>query len=194
MYYLTVKHTIFYVNCQNNLDRTLALIALIGEEQQKQIIDAFNERLEDDTQIPVISPWNSEDFDNHLKDMFCYWLAKEDIDFNLLSAFDSILRIAGYEDPKQTIQSWIRIVQEQAVDTLKMSISELDFLDIDLSVELDQLDVEESFFRFYAHSRNEAERIVGIRLIAGTRLALIALVGEEQQKQIFNSLKERLES
>ena len=185
------------MNIKHTTGTRLALIALVGEEEQRQMIEAFNERLEDDTQIPVITPWNSEDFDNHLKDLFCYWFAKEVIDFNLHSAFDSILRIAGYKDPKQTIQAWIWELQEQVADTLKKSISELDFSDclvIDLSVELDQLDVEESFFRFYAHSRNEADRLMRIKLIAGTRLALIALVGVEQQKQIFNSLKERLES
>ena len=116
--------------------------------------------------------WKRKDFDNHLKDIFCDWLAKGDIDFNLLSAFDSTLRIAGYKDPRQTIQSWIRIVQEQVADALKMSISELDFLDIDLSVELDQLDVEESFFRFYAHSHNEADQLMSIKHTTGTRLVV----------------------
>ena len=98
------------------------------------------------TQILVIKPENSEDFDSYLRDIFNDWCAKGDIEFNLLSAFGSILRIAGYEDPKQTIQSWIRSVKEQIADALEMSISELDFLDIDLSVELDQIGLEESFF------------------------------------------------
>ena len=90
--------------------------------------------------------WKSKDFDNHLKELFCDWLARGDIDFNLHSAFDSILRIAGYKDPKQTIQTWIRTVKKQVADALESSISKLDFLDLDLSVDLDHLDVEESFF------------------------------------------------
>ena len=158
------------------------------------VLSKISEKRMDDTQIRVIKPENSEDFDSHLRDIFCDWLAKGDIDFNLLSAFDSILGIAGYEDPKQTIQSWVGLGQEQVADALGMPISELDFLEIDLSVKLDQLDVEESFFRFYAHSHNEADQQMRVRHTAGTRLALIALVGEEQQKQIVGAFNERLKS
>ena len=148
----------------------------------------------DDTQIPVIKPENSEDFDNYLRDIFNDWCAKGDIEFNLLSAFHSILRIAGYEDPKQTIQSWIMSVKELAANALEMPISEFGFLDLDLSIELDQLGVEESFFLFYAYSRNEVDQRKNIKYTVATRLALNALVGEKQQQQMVEAFNKILES
>ena len=148
----------------------------------------------DDAQIPVIKPENSEDFDNYLRDIFNDWCAKGDIEFNLLSAFHSILRIAGYEDPKQTIQSWVMSVKELAANALEMPIAEFGFLDIDLSIELDQLGVEESFFLFYAYSRNEVDQRKNIKYTVATRLALNALVGERQQQQMVEAFNKILES
>ena len=158
------------------------------------VLSKISAKRMDDTQIPVIKPENSGDFDNYLRDIFNDWCAKGDIEFNLLSAFYSILRIAGYEDPKQTIQSWIMSVKELTADALEMPISEFDFLDIDLSIELDQLDVEESFFLFYAYSRNEVDQRKNIKYTAATRLALNALVGEKQQQQMVEVFNKILES
>ena len=93
---------------------------------------------------------SGEDFDKYLREIFGYWLVKGDVDFNLLQAFDSILRIAGYANPKQTIQSWITSTKELVAEDPEISISELGWMDIDLSVKLEQLDVEACFFRLFS--------------------------------------------
>ena len=176
------------------LSETEAYIRDVLVPVLSKISEKMSSKGMDDTQIQVIKPENNEDFDNYLRDIFNDWCAKGDIEFNLLSAFHSILRIAGYEDPKHTIQSWIMSVKELAADALEMPISEFDFLDIDLSIELDQLGVEESFFLFYTYSRNEVDQRKNIKYTAATRLALNALVGEKQQQQMVEVFNKILES
>ena len=122
----------------------------------------------------------STDLDHHLKELFSFWVIGGDIDPNILSAFNSILRIAGYENPRQTMQSWVELAKELVSDVLEQPTSELEFLDIDLSIEPDQLDVKSSFFLLYKLSNKQGDP----EKIARVRLALSALVGEEKQNQL----------
>ena len=86
------------------------------------------------------------------------------------------------------MQSWVEFAKERASDALDMSISEFEYLDIDLSIELDELNLEASFFFLYKLSdkrRKPSE-------IAGVRLALIALVGEAKQQQWVGEFNKRI--
>ena len=106
----------------------------------------------------------------------------------ILAAFHSILEYSGDKAPRQTMQAWVEFAKEWASGDLKMPISTFDFLDIDLSIQLAQLDVEESFFRLYDLGNKQGEA----HKIACVRLALSAIVGEERQRQWVEKFNERI--
>ena len=184
---------------QRYIDSVRGTISTINIDALKEILEEVKPpsrptRLQDSKKVQygdkeeVASAVQLTDLDCYLKDLFSLWIAGGDIDPDMLSAFDSILRIAGYEEPRQTMQSWVEFAKERVSNALGEPTSELDFLDIDLSIELDQLDVEASFFFLYKLSHKQREPSI----IARVRLALIALVGEEKQKQLVKEFNEKL--
>ena len=136
----------------------------------------------------LMKPDKSADLDLHLKELFSGWVISGDHDTSTLSAFDNILRITGYEDPRQTMQTWVEFARKRVSDVLAVPTSELEYLDINLSIELDQLDVETSFFLLYELSNKQGDP----PRIARVRLALIALVGEKTQQQLIGEFNKRI--
>ena len=125
---------------------------------------------------------------DHLKQVFAYWVIEGNMYPSVLAAFYSILEYSGDEAPRQTMLAWVEFAKELASEDLKMPISTLDFLNIDLSVELEHLDIEESFFRLYDLSNKQEEA----HKIARVRLSLIAIVGEDRQRQWVEKFNERI--
>ena len=78
---------------------------------------------------------------DHLKRIFAQWVIEGNMYLPILAAFHRILEYSDDKAPRQTMRAWVEFAKEWASGDLKMPISTLDFLDIDLSIQLAQLDV-----------------------------------------------------
>jgi hypothetical protein len=130
---------------------------------------------------PLPSP-TSDKWKGYLGDVMVSFVLAGKVNPWLLSAFVSIVRATGDPKPLDQIRTWVAHAKTVAADELRMTKGQLAFLDIRLDVPLDDLSAEDAFHRLWmtARERDDAPQM------AGTRLAMIELLGEERQQQLIS--------
>ncbi|MBU1219432.1 toll/interleukin-1 receptor domain-containing protein [Myxococcota bacterium] len=131
---------------------------------------------------------NSENT-NYLKELFIMRTLSGSIDSVELSSFYNILAIDGFVKPLDTMVSWIEDAKVKAAESFNMSKSEFTFLEFDLTVKIQSLSLEDSFFILWKRlkeSKNPSN-------MAKMRLALISLVGEKKQQKLIGLWNKKLE-
>ena len=129
-----------------------------------------------------------------LGDLFIMWtisgLLRDDAekDRYALSAFDSLLVAGGDKEPNKSMVNWIAAAKQRASEATGSPKTNFNYLEFDTSGNFEKLELEESFFRLWkaASEAREASNM------AKVRLALIAAVGQERQRQLIGDWNSRL--
>jgi hypothetical protein len=151
---------------------------------------------EDWTSRPTITaaPINPGVAKDYLNQVFVMWTVSGELredsetDGYLLSAFHSLLVIHGDSRPVETMQMWIEDAKGAAAAAIPgTTISDYSFLEFDVSGPFESLTLEESYYRLWEHVLKESNSDLKASNMAAIRLALIASVGEERQRELLDT-------
>ena len=142
--------------------------------------------------VQVSIPDHVPEAEPYIMNMFKRYVWSGRVDYPLLSAFASVLRRTTQGSAIETLRGWIENAKTEAAEALGMDVGEMSSLQVDLEVPVDYLPIEESLFLLYkdAHEREDASAVA---TMAQARLALIAFVGEERQREWVVAWNSRLE-
>jgi hypothetical protein len=145
--------------------------------------------------LPDITPIDPTAATDYLKRVFTMWTLSGYIgDYSqVLSAFHSLLALNGDSNPVGTMRNWIEDAKEAAVEAIPGTTkADYKYLEFDLSIDYESLDLEESYFQLWKHVLQEPNTDLKPSNMAAIRLALIASVGEERQQELIKAWNEQL--
>ena len=130
----------------------------------------------------------SDEAAGFLKELFSMWTIGGTLDEWILSAFSSLMVLDGNENPKETMQEWIKYSKVKASNATGIPVSEFGYLEIELSFGAEPLTLEDSFYRLWKRSVERSKP----SNMAKVRLALIQYLGEERQQELIGEWNERI--
>lgn len=117
----------------------------------------------------------------YLKELFMMWVIAGEIESCELAAFKSLLVHDRDANPLDTMTAWVEDSKIKAANAVGLPASQFEFLDLNLTVNLELLSIEDSFQRLWkaAVERQKPSNM------AKVRVALIEFVGEERQQELI---------
>ncbi len=144
--------------------------------------------------VPVIQL--SAQAEEYLQKLFIHFVWKRLLGGLELSAFASICRECGIDDPISKLKLWSDDFEENAADKLGTRVEQMAFLEIDFTQSIDYLPFEDSFFILFksANDRNDRTTLGSSERISIERIgiALVAIVGWNHAQALHASWSELL--
>jgi hypothetical protein len=139
-----------------------------------------------------IDPAQTEDY---LKQVFIMWTIEGYLGNypKVISAFNSILISVGDNNPANTMLGWVEDAKDEAAQAVPgTSKTDYPYLEFNLPRRLDTYGLEKSYCYLWEHALKERESSIKPSNMAATRLALIASVGEAQQREWIGKWNEQI--
>ncbi len=134
--------------------------------------------------IPIVDRELDESVD-YLKELFSMWIIEGKVDSWILSAFYHVIRKRGEPNPREIMQNWIEYAKVKVSNSTEIPISQFDFLEIDLNINMEDLTLKDSFYRLWKRAI-QAGQDSNIAKVQGE---LISVFGSDRRTELITEWK-----